>query len=53
VWARMHGEAARVLADPAHARMVPVLRRFAEGIARNPPATYAERALLAQERSQP
>lgn len=52
-WARMHAEAVRVLADPAHARMIPVLRRFAEGIARMPPATDAESDLLAREKVRP
>ena len=52
-WAAMHQEAVRVLADPFHARMVPVLRRFVEGIARNPPATDAEAALLGQGAVQP
>ena len=51
-WAAMHQHAVRVLADPAHSRMVPVLRRFVEMVAGLPPATPAERALLAQERRQ-
>jgi hypothetical protein len=49
-WAAMHAEAVRVLADPFHAGMVPVLRRFVEGIARNPPASDLERAQLARGR---
>ncbi len=48
-WERMHAQAVRVLADPAHSRMIPVLRRFVEGIARLSPATPAEKEQLARE----
>ena len=48
-WAAMHEQAVRVLADPTYGKMVPVLRRFVEGVAASPPATDVERAQLARE----
>ncbi len=48
-WTRMHALAVGVLADPDHARMLPVLRRFVETVAGLPPATPDEQALLSSE----